>query len=144
MSFRAFDLLKLVEDFGEPLTLKKSVGASSYNPATGSIGGVTHQLLQESAASILLQSGGKIKLQSAPDEQENEHNFTGYFYDYSLSSPEEVVRGSRKCVIPYLNSSIDPFPDDLIVGNGDTVKVTKAVSIFSNGVAVCYICDVQE
>ena len=61
-----------------------------------------------------------------------------------LFDPDEVIRGSRKCVIPYLGVGIDPFPDDLIIGNGDTVKVTRAVSIFSNGIAMCYICDVQE
>ena len=73
-----------------------------------------------------------------------DYSFTGYFYDYSSANPEEVIRGVRKCVVPYLGVGIDPFPDDLIIGNGDTVKVTRAVSIFSNGVAMCYICDVQE
>ena len=116
MSFRAFDLLKLVEDFGETLTLRKITTDGSYNPATGSVVG----------------------------SSTTDYSFTGYFYDYSSANPEEVIRGVRKCVVPYLGVGIDPFPDDLIIGNGDTVKVTRAVSIFSNGVPMCYICDVQE
>lgn len=116
MSFRAFDLLRLVEDFGEPLTLRQITTDGTYNPATGSVVG----------------------------SSTTDYLFTGYFYDYSSANPDEVIRGTRKCVIPYLGVGIDPFPDDLIVGNGDTVKVTRAVSIFSNGIAMCYICDVQE
>ena len=33
MSFRAYDLAKLVEDFGETLTLRKRTTAGTYNPA---------------------------------------------------------------------------------------------------------------
>jgi len=116
MSFRAFDLLTLVDAFGETLTLRNITTGGSYNTSTGSVVGTST----------------------------TDYSFTGYFYDYSSANPEEVIRGSRKCVVPYLGASIDPFPDDLIIGNGDTVKVTRAISIFSNGVAMCYICDVQE
>ena len=98
------------------LTLRKITTDGTYNPSTGSVVG----------------------------SSTTDYSFTGYFYDYSSANPEEVIRGVRKCVVPYLGVGIDPFPDDLIIGNGDTVKVTRAVSIFSNGVAMCYICDVQE
>tara|TARA_R110002167_G_scaffold180153_1_gene380366 strand:- start:465 stop:815 length:351 start_codon:yes stop_codon:yes gene_type:complete len=116
MSFRAFDLLRLVEDFGEPLTLRQITTGGNYNPSTGSVSG--------SATTDYL--------------------FTGYFYDYSNQNPNEIIRGTRKCVIPSLGLAVDPFPDDLIIGNGDTVRVTRAVSIFSNGRSMCYLCDVQE
>ena len=37
MSFRSFDLLNLVRDFGEDLTLRKVTTSGSYNPATGQV-----------------------------------------------------------------------------------------------------------
>ena len=37
MSFRSFDLLNLVRDFGESLTLRKVTTAGAYNPATGAV-----------------------------------------------------------------------------------------------------------
>ena len=116
MSFRAFDLLTLANDFGEPLTLRQISTAGTYNPTTGSVN----------------------------NSATTDYSFTGYFYNYAYENPSEIVRGSRKCVIPALGLAVDPFPDDLIIGSNNTVKVTRAVSIFSNGVAICYLCDVQE
>ena len=116
MSFRSFDLLNLVRDFGEALTLRQITTDGTYDPATGSVGG------------------------SATTDTA----FTGYMYNYTNLNPSEIVRGSRKCVIPSLGFTPEPEPDDLILGNGDTVKISHVVTIFSNGLSVCYICDVGE
>ena len=89
MSFRPYDLLNLVNRFGEPLTLNKVTTSGTYNPANGTVTG------------------------SAT---------TNY------SSSLAVV----------------PDDEDQITGNGDTVNVLSVVTIFSNGIAICYICDVRE
>ena len=65
-------------------------------------------------------------------------------YDYSVMNPSEVMRGSRKCVIPSLGFSPEPEPDDLILGSGDTVKINRVVTIWSDGTSICYLCDVEE
>tara|TARA_B110000093_G_scaffold142590_1_gene153715 strand:+ start:1683 stop:2033 length:351 start_codon:yes stop_codon:yes gene_type:complete len=116
MSFRAFDLLNLVKDFGEPLTYRQVTTEGTYNPNTGSVTGAAT----------------------------TDTNFTGYMYDYVSQNASEVLRGSRKCVIPSLGFAPEPEPDDTIVGSGDTVKVSRVVTLFSAGTAVCYICDVEE
>lgn len=116
MSFRSFDLLNLVRDFGEALTFRKITTDGTYDPATGSVAG-----------------------SSTTDTA-----FTGYMYNYASLNPSEVIRGTRKCVIPSLGFSPEPEPDDLILGNGDTVKISRVVTIWSNGYAVCYLCDVEE
>lgn len=116
MSFRSFDLLNLVRDFGEGLTLRQITTDGTYDPAEGSVAG-----------------------SSTTDTA-----FTGYMYNYTNLNPSEIVRGSRKCVIPSLGFTPEPEPDDLILGNGDTVKISRVVTVFSNGTAVCYLCDVEE
>jgi len=116
MSFRAYDLLSLVQDFGEALTLRQITTDGTYDPATGSVAG-----------------------SSATDTA-----FTGYMYDYTTLNPSEVIRGKRKCVIPSLGLTPEPEPDDIILGNGDTVKISRVVTIWSAGTAVCYLCDVEE
>lgn len=116
MSFRAFDLLHLVRDFGETLTLRQITTDGAYNPSTGSVDGTAT----------------------------TETSFTGYMYDYSAMNPSEVIRGSRKCLIPALGFSPEPRPDDLVLGNADPVKISRVVTILSDGAAVCYLCDVEE
>jgi len=116
MSFRAYDLLSLVQDFGEALILRQITTAGTYNPATGSVAG-----------------------SSSTDTA-----FTGYMYDYTTLNPSEVIRGKRKCVIPSLGLTPEPEPDDIVLGNGDTVKISRVVTIWSAGTAVCYLCDVEE
>tara|TARA_R110000796_G_scaffold84814_1_gene184453 strand:- start:12 stop:368 length:357 start_codon:yes stop_codon:yes gene_type:complete len=118
MSFHSFDLLNLVQDFGETLTLRKITTAGAYDPATGDISQTT-----------------------------TDYFITAYLYNYNAGVPagnDEVVRGSRKCVIPALDLAAIPDFDDLIIGSGDTVKINSVMSIFSNGVAMGYICDVGE
>ena len=72
MSFRAYDLLNLVNDFGETLTLRQVTTDGTYDPATGSVSG------------------------SATTDT----NFT--------------------------------------------VKISRVVTIWSDGNPVCYLCDVEE
>lgn len=119
MSFRPYDLLNLVRDFGEELTLRKVTTDGTYNPATGTL-------------------SGKVT---------TDYTFTGYFYNYlSGISPtvDDVRRGVRKCVIPALGLGVEPDSDDLLLGNNDTVRIISVVSVFSDGSPVCFICDVRE
>lgn len=116
MSFRSFDLLNLVRDFGETLTLRQITTSGAYDPSTGSVTG----------------------------SSTTDTSFTGYMYNYTSMNPSEVIRGSRKCVIPSLGFAPEPEPDDLILGNDDTVKISRVLTIWSDGTAVCYLCDVEE
>jgi hypothetical protein len=119
MSFRSFDLLNLVRDFGETLTLRKVTTAGTYNPATGAV---------DSSATT-------------------DYSVQGYLYNYNvgvIGGNDEVVRGSRKCIISALDLAAIPDFDDLIIGSGDAVKVISIVSLFSAGTAIGYICDVGE
>lgn len=118
MSFRSYDLLKLVEDHGETLTLRKLTTSGSYNPGTGSISG----------------------------SATTDYVFEGYFFNFSLGLPtgDEIRRGTRKCVIPALGLNVVPDDDDLIIGQGDNVKIMSVTTIFNSGVAICYICEVKE
>ena len=71
MSFRAYDLAKLVDDFGETLTLRKRTTAGTYNPATGSID----------------------KMATTT------YSFVGYFYNYNVGfipTLDQVERDHRK------------------------------------------------
>ena len=76
-----------------------------------------------------------------------DYTVTAYLYNYNVGVPagnDEVVRGTRKCVISALGLAAIPDFDDLIVGSGDTVKITSVMSIFSAGTAIGYICNVGE
>lgn len=115
MSFRSFDLLNLVRDFGEDLTLRKVTASGAYNPATGEIDG----------------SGT------------TDYTVTGYFYNYETLNVDQIRKGTRKCVISALDGHI-PDEDDLLIGNGDAVAITAVTTVFTNGNAVCYICHVEE
>jgi len=117
--FRSNDLFRLVNDHGQSLTLRKITTDGTYNPVTGAVAGdVTTDI------SIL-----------------------GYFYNYSLGltgNNDEIVRGQRKLLISAQGLSVTPDDEDLILGNGDTVKVTSVTTLFSGGVALCHMCSVQE
>ena len=116
MSFRSYDLLNLVRDFGETLTLKKVTTAGTYNPATGDVDGSTT----------------------------TDYTFTGYLYNYDTLNVDQIKKGTRKCVIPALGFSVEPDEKDIIVGNGDGVAIVSVTTIFSDGAAVCYLCHVEE
>lgn len=118
-SFNSNDFLKLVRDFGETLTLTKKTTAGAYNPATGTVDG----------------------------SSTTSYTCTGYFYNFNFgASPtiDEVVRGSRRCVISALDLTEEPEDGDLISGRGDDVKVFRVTTIYSAGSKVCYICEVSE
>ena len=117
MSFRSYDLLKLVDEHGETLTHRKySYGA--YNPQTSALA----------------------------SSSSTDYTFTGYFYNYSLGviDPENINRGVRKCVIPALGLTVAPDTEDEIIGNGNKVHINNVLTMFSGGTALCYICDVSE
>jgi hypothetical protein len=119
MSFRSYDLLKLVQDFGEEITLRKVTTSGNYNPATGQVDG----------------------------SATTDYVTTGYFYNYDTGISgnfDSIVRGVRKCVIPALGFTVEPDTEDTIVGNGDNVEIISVVTVFSNGTPVCYLCDVRE
>jgi hypothetical protein len=117
MAFRAYDLLKLVEEHGETLTLRKqSYGA--YDPTTSMISGTTT----------------------------DDYSVTAYFYNYNLGvmDPEQNVKGNRKCLISSLGLAATPDVEDEIIGNANKVVITNVLTMFSAGQAICYICDVRE
>lgn len=119
MSFRSFDLLNLVRDFGESLTLRKVTSGGSYNPVTGEVDG----------------------------SATTDYTFTGYMYNYDTGisgNMDTVVRGIRKCVVPALGLAVEPDSEDLVVGSNDNVKIISVVTIYSDGVPICYLCDVRE
>ena len=115
MSFRPFDLLNLVRNFGESLTLNKVTLEGSYNPVTGIVDGSTT----------------------------TDYTVIGYFYNYDTLNVDQIQKGTRKCVISAV-AGVQPDEDDKLVGNGDTVVITSVTTIFSNGAAICYICHVEE
>ena len=102
MAFRAYDVLKLVEEHGEDLTLRKIV-YGSYDPQTS------------------LSSSSSV----------DTHSITGYFYTYNLGviDPENFVRGGRKCVIAALGLTVIPDTDDEITGNGNKVHITNVLML---------------
>lgn len=117
MAFRAYDLLKLVEEHGQTLTLHKKEYAA-YNPATSSAGTATT----------------------------TDTTITGYFYNYEMQLADigNIERGMRKCIIAALGLSVVPDTEDEISGNGNKVHITNIVTMYSGGQTLCYICDVRE
>jgi len=118
MTFRSFDILKLVEDFGQALVLRKTTTEGTYDPALGVVTGAVT----------------------------TDFNFKGYFSNFTNSIPnnEEVRRGTRRCIIPALGFAVEPDDEDLVLGQGDAVAIVRVSTVYSSGTAVCYICEVQE
>lgn len=119
--FRSVDLLNLLEDFGEDLTLRvKSFG--TYNVSTGSVTGTT----------------------------ETTRTVRGYFFNYQLNEidGDNIVRGDRRLVLPTVDTSnvAIPEPDinDEVSGQGDKVTIVSVDKIMSNFSPVCYVCQVRE
>jgi len=117
MAFRAYDLLKLVEEHGETLTLRKKTHGA-YNPSTSMISSTST----------------------------DDYSLTAYFYNYQLgvNDLENIEKGMRKCLISALSLNVVPDTEDEIIGNGNTVHITNVLSMYSGGQAICYICDVRE
>ena len=112
---RAYNLLKLVERYGSELTLVKST-VGLYDPATGSASTTTENFI-----------------------------FTGYVYNSDEGIQlNDVRRGSRRVVIPYLGLGTEPDDGDQITGIGDTVNITRVQKVYNGATPVCYLCEVQE
>jgi hypothetical protein len=118
MSFNASDVLRLVQDFGEPLTLRKVTKTGSYDTSSGTVSG----------------------------SETLDYSFTGYFYNLAegTSDLNQTRKGRRACVIPAKGLSVVPDDEDQILGNGDAVHIITVRTIFSDGQAVCYLCEVLE
>lgn len=118
MSFRSYDLLKLVQDYGSTVILRKLTTAGTYNPATGAISG----------------------------SDTTDYSVSAYFFNFSVGLPvgDETRRGSSRCVIPALNLAVEPDDEDEIIGLGNTYGIVSVQTIYNNGSPVCYICEVQD
>jgi len=118
MSFNARDFLKLVQDFGETLTLRKVTTDGTYDAATGTLSG----------------------------SATTDYSFTGYFYNLAEGTFDlnKTRKGSRVCVIAAKGLSVTPDDEDQILGYGDPVNIQTVRTIRSNGQPVCYLCEVYE
>ena len=119
MTIRAIDLQRLVNLYGEPLTLvSKSFGA--YDPETGTN--------TESSTGV---------------------PFIGYMATYDLGEIDgtNVIRGDRKVILGSRDSNgnaISPEVDDEVTGTGDRVSIVSVSKVMSSGVVICHICQVRE
>ena len=112
---RAYNLLKLVDRYGQDLTLIKST-TGAYDPATGSATNTTKSYI-----------------------------FTGYMYDVQEGIIlSDIRQGTRKCIIPPTNLGTVPDDGDQISGSGDKVNITSVMTMYSGSSVVCYICEVSE
>jgi len=112
---RAYNLLKLVERYGSPMILIKST-TGAYDPATGTATSTT-----------------------------DDFEFTGYMYDNVEGIlTDDIRRGSRRCIIPYLGLGTTPDDGDQISGVGDVVNIYRVSTFYNAGTIVCYICEVAE
>jgi len=118
MSFRSFDLLNLVRDFGSDVTLRKTSTAGTYNPATGAVDGAAT----------------------------TDYTVSSYFFNFSVGLPigEEVRRGSSRCIIPAIGLAVDPDDEEKVIGLGNTYEIVSVQTFYSDGVAICYVCEVRE
>lgn len=120
MSFRSYDLLKLVQDFGEDVTLRKRA-SGAYDNATGSV-----------------------------SMTNTDYVVKAYFYDYvpNMLDSNSIIQDIRKVVLgnKLINGLDTPEPDvgDQIAGLNGTVNIIKVSEIRSSGGTVCYILQVRE
>ena len=121
MSFRSYDLLRMLDDFGRDLTLIY-VSEGTYNPVTSSLtGGST------SSATV-----------------------RGYFYNYRLDEVDgsSIVLGDRRLLLPAVDTSgstlTEPDIGDEVTGSGDKVSIVSVTKIFSGTSLICYLCQVRE
>ena len=121
MSFRSYDLLRMLDDFGRDLTLIY-VSEGSYDPSTASLtGGST--------------SNATVR---------------GYFYNYRLDEVDgsSIVLGDRRLLLPATDTSgntlTEPDIGDEVTGSGDKVSIVAVTKIFSGTGLVCYLCQVRE
>lgn len=116
MYFRSSDFLRLVRDFGETLTIRKTSTAGSYNPATGTVSG----------------------------SATTDYTVTGYMYNADAFPQDQVVKSVRRCVVPALGLVIEPDDKDVILRGSVSFVINHVTTIYSNGTAVCYICHLED
>jgi hypothetical protein len=118
MSFRSFDLLNLVRDFGSDVILRKTSTTGTYNPATGEVDGAAT----------------------------TDYTVSSYFFNFSVGIPlgDEVRRGSSRCIIPALGLAVVPDDEDTVIGLGNTYEIVSVQTFYSDGVAICYVCEVRD
>lgn len=116
MYFRSSDFLRLVRDFGEAVTLRKTSTVGTYDPASGSLSGTAT----------------------------TNYPVTGYMYNADAFPQDQVVKSTRRCVIPALGLSVEPDDKDVILRGSVTFVITHVTTIYSNGTAVCYICHLED
>lgn len=117
MSFRAYDLLNIVKDFGKTLTLRKHT-VGTYDADTGTM----------------------------TNASTTDYSVSGYFFNYDLGilGEDDIRRGRRQCVIAALGLSVSPDSDDQLIGTDDTVNITQVRTFYSGSTALCYIVEVEE
>tara|TARA_R110002020_G_scaffold148803_6_gene324883 strand:+ start:43 stop:396 length:354 start_codon:yes stop_codon:yes gene_type:complete len=117
MSYNASDLLFLVQEHGESITLEKNT-TGTYDPSTGTAT-VTNV----------------------------DYTVTGYYYDDVTKPLEtsDVWFGTRMCVIPALGLAVEPDNEDRLSGGSDGEYYIHSVTkLFSAGTPVCYLCGVKR
>lgn len=116
MSFRSSDLRRLVNDFGETLTLQKTTASGTYDPATGSL----------SAANL------------------QNYSVSGYIYNTNSVPIDQVTKVTRQCVISAVGLTVEPTDEDTIIRGGQEMSITRVTAIYSNTSVVCYICYLED
>lgn len=116
MYFRSSDFLRLVRDFGETVTLRKTSTAGTYDPTTGAVSG----------------------------SATTNYSVTGYIYNAEVFPQDQVVKSVRRCVIPALGLAVEPDDKDVILRSSVTYVINHVTTIYSNGTAVCYICHLED
>lgn len=111
----------MLKEHGSEVTLRTNSTAGSYDPATGTV------------------SGGAT----------TDYTVRAHFSDFNLQErvASEIVDGMRKVLLSTLDVDGQSIPEpevgDQIVGQGDTVNITRVQTIYSV-TPVCYICWVKE
>ncbi len=118
--FDPYTLRTLINEHGTTVTLRKRSNGA-YDPASGSV------------------------VQSNTD-----YSVKAYFFnaDMSIAEFKTVMTGERRVVVSDKLNNGNTTPDidatDQIIGFGDTVNVTRASKITSDGVAMCHLLYVKE
>lgn len=112
----AADILRLIKDRGESLTLVKTT-TGAYDPATS---GAT-----ESTANHTIQVA-----------------VVGY--KSNLIDGSIIQRGDRKAIIAASGLNVTPAIGDKITGLGDAVRIIDKRTVRDNGQNVAFVCQVRE
>ena len=121
-SYMQKQVRKLMDEFGYDLTFRRIV-EGTYNPATGTTGA------------------------SSNDDE----TVRGYFADYELNEIDgtTIQRGDRKAIISAVDASGSaltktPQSSDLLIGEGNNVRIVTVEKPKPSDVNAVYICQVRE